>query len=588
MNQIIDLKNINDFIVKELRESQSKIEQLWARDVVERVKARKAIERVRFSELFTVADYDDCYFARAFVHENVSDFKEGESVRIHDGNPRNYVARGQIYSIDYSGDIIIGFSSYELRNAQRLDAMSYYIMDKDVMNMQKIYDAALFRMQESPQRSQFLSMLNAEHRPVFTALPVPMREYLDKHGDMLNASQREAVERAVTTQSYHLIQGPPGTGKTHILALIAILLAQVKGERVLITAPTHLAINNALAKCAALGFPLDKISKVGQRYNREGLKGRFGEIKSQERISALEFFINEGKIMGISPFHLHTSRAKNTEFDTVIIDEAGQMNCAVAMMAMGCAKRYILVGDHKQMAPIYATDEHPEALLKSVFELLYRQGGATMLDITYRMNEVVADFSSREFYGGRLKPFSKHINRRLATPSELPMHLRGEEPVVYIPMEHTGCTVCAPPEAECIVKMIDQLINEGHLPANEIAVVAPFKAQGRLIKSILVHTLGKDISKEVVVDTVERMQGQEREVIIVSMVSSKPEFVQEIADFYFQPNRLNVAITRAKNKLIVVGSRAITGLHSEDEKIDAHMRVYDRFFEACKKIERID
>ena len=63
---------------------------------------------VRFSELFTVADYDDCYFSRAYIYENISDFKEGESVRIHTGNPRNYVTKGQIYSVDHSGDIVVG------------------------------------------------------------------------------------------------------------------------------------------------------------------------------------------------------------------------------------------------------------------------------------------------------------------------------------------------------------------------------------------------------------------------------------------------------------------------------------------------
>lgn len=584
MDSIIDLRVINEFNVRELKEAQSKIEQLWGRDLKERIKARKAIAEVRFSELFTVADYLDCYFVRAYVSENVSDFKEGESIRIHQGSPRSYVAKGQIYSIDRGGDLIVGFSSYDLRNAQLLDTISYYTIDKDVVNMSKIYDAALFRLQEWMLRDQLLGILNGILPATYNAIRMKeVLHYIDRYGPMLNVTQREAIVKAVTADRFHLIQGPPGTGKTHVLALIALILAEVKGERVLITAPTHLAINNALAKCVSIGFPLERIQKIGQRFNREGLKNEVWEISSREHISEFEFLLTERTITGISPFHLHTTRARNLEFDTVIIDEAGQMNCSVAMMAMCCAKRYLLVGDHKQMAPIFASTEHPPLLKLSVFELLFRRGKASLLDVTYRMNEVIAAFPSAMFYDGKLATFDDHIGRRLQLKQTLPEYLSGRHPMVFLELDHSDCTVCSPSEAQVVVNSIETLLKAG-VDASEIAVVTPFKAQGRLIRTMLFHLqdFGHELLKSIVVDTVERMQGQEREVIIVSLVSSNETFIKEIGEFYFQPNRLNVAVTRAKNKLIVVGSRHLRRLHASDELIEAGMRVYDCFLDSCK------
>lgn len=583
MKDIIDLGVINDFNLRELKEAQSKVEQLWNRDIRERVKARKAIHKVRFSTLFTVADYPDCYFTRAYISENISDFKEGESVRIHQGVPRSYVAKGQVYSVDSSGDLIIGFSTHDLRYAQFLDPMDYYDMDKDVVNMSKIYEAALFRLQEWSLRDRVLRIVNGEIISTFnTDREGEMATYLDKHGSILNRNQREAVMKAVTCNEYHLIQGPPGTGKTHVLALIATLLAEVKGERVLITAPTHLAINNALAKCASIGFPVDRIQKIGQRFNREGLRNNTWEIRSNERLSEFELLQQEKTIIGISPFHLHTSRAKNLEFDTVIIDEAGQMNCSVALMAMCCAKRYIFVGDHQQMAPIFASDDHPLFLRCSIFERLFQQGGASLLSITYRMNEMLAAFPSTAFYKGRLKTFIEHHGCRLSGLNAFSDYLSEKKPVVFLELDHNDCTVCAPDEAQIIVHDIERLLQAG-IPACEIAVVTPFKAQARLIRTLL-YQMGdydKDLLKGIVVDTVERMQGQEREVIFISLVCSNIAFVCDIGDFYFQPNRLNVAITRARNKLIVVGSKRLRHLNSSENRIQEGMKLYDRFLDSC-------
>ena len=108
-----------------------------------------------------------------------------------------------------------------------------------------------------------------------------------------------------------------------------------------------------------------------------------------------------------------------------------------------------------------------------------------------------------------------------------------------------------------VIDLVVELIDSG-VPPEEIGVVAPYRAQGRSIRNLLRQAIPQyALRKQIVTDTVERMQGQERDVIIVSLTTSNPAFASHLADFFFQPERLNVAITRPRKKLIIVGSRHV-------------------------------
>ena len=139
-----------------------------------------------------------------------------------------------------------------------------------------------------------------------------------------------------------------------------------------------------------------------------------------------------------------------------------------------------------------------------------------------------------------------------------------EHPAVYLDLGHRNASVRSVKEAEVVVELIQSLLRSGLHPT-QIGVIAPFRAQGRTIRKLLRQVMPSDEAlKELVVDTVERMQGQEREVMIVSMTTSNPSFAGRLAKFYFQPERLNVSITRPRTKLILVGSRHVLKAQPED------------------------
>jgi DNA replication ATP-dependent helicase Dna2 len=132
-----------------------------------------------------------------------------------------------------------------------------------------------------------------------------------------------------------------------------------------------------------------------------------------------------------------------------------------------------------------------------------------------------------------------------------------EKPKVFLDLGHRNITTRSHREAGVVVDLIMTLLEFG-VPAWEIGVVAPYRAQGREIRSQLRQILpDAEMRQQIVVDTVERMQGQEREVIIVSLTTSNPTYAANLAEFFFQPERLNVAITRPRTKLIIVGSRHV-------------------------------
>ena len=116
----------------------------------------------------------------------------------------------------------------------------------------------------------------------------------------------------------------------------------------------------------------------------------------------------------------------------------------------------------------------------------------------------------------------------------------------------------------------------------DIGIVVPYRAQGRLVRQRLARRLGPVAARTVVADTVERMQGQERELVILSLTTGDPVFMQAVAGFLFQPQRLNVAITRATVRLIVIGPEPADLPPPEDETVAQWMAQYDRFVGQCR------
>jgi len=403
----------------------------------------------------------------------------------------------------------------------------------------------------------------------------------------LNEMQKVAFINAYSTKNFYLVQGPPGSGKTWLLAHLAVEFAK-EGKKVLITAFTHTAINNALQKASSLSeYP--HIIKVGKKFQTEGLKYEGSTAKNVTDFNRSGYTNNSrGIIVGATCYAPYTKKLDFMDWDIILIDEAGQMTIPLAIAAMVKGEKYILIGDHKQLPPIVAENPDDVEFTKSIFEHLFRYNEGIMLDITYRMNKHINAFPSRQFYSGKLKPHPQNENWILSIDNNFSKHqeiLDIHKPEVLFCHNHFSNQSRSDFEAGVISDFINEYINKG-LTGKEIAIITPFRAQVRQIKKhVSKLEFYERIKKDLLIDTVERMQGQERDVIIFSLATSNPERAKQRAEFFFNPNRFNVALTRAKKKRVVIADKSLFGLEPTDPNLKTLIKNFKDFYKASTIIE---
>ncbi|WP_042698385.1 IGHMBP2 family helicase [Thermococcus sp. PK] len=271
---------------------------------------------------------------------------------------------------------------------------------------------------------------------------------------------------------------------------------------------------------------------------------------------------------------------RDVEFDVAVIDEASQATIPSVLIPIAKAKRFVLAGDHKQLPPTILSEEAKE-LSETLFEKLIQlyPEKAKMLEIQYRMNEKLMEFPSREFYNGKIKADESVKNITLA---DLKVRepffgepwdsiLKREEPLVFVDTaerrdkwerQRKGSTSRENPlEALLVKEIVERLLRMG-VKEEWIGIITPYDDQVDLIQSL--------VGEEVEVHTVDGYQGREKEVIVLSFVRSNKE--GELG-FLTDLRRLNVALTRAKRKLIAIG---------DSETLSNHP-TYKRFLEFVKR-----
>ncbi|HEX4128610.1 MAG TPA: AAA domain-containing protein [Pirellulales bacterium] len=427
----------------------------------------------------------------------------------------------------------------------------------------------------------------------------------------MNASQREAIELALAAEDIALIQGPPGTGKTTTLAEF-IRLSVDRGEKVLATAPSNLAVDNLLerllakrVKAVRLGHPARVLPELREhtldllvddhpdvRLARKLVKdaralfrqagrwtrakpqpGARGDMRQEARQlladarqiedAAVRHILDSADVLCATTTGLDPDVLADRHFDLAVIDEACQSTEPGCWLPVMRAERLVLAGDHCQLPPTVVS---PEAAAQgfgvSLFErLIERQGNtiARRLETQYRMHEQIMGFSSREFYHAALQAHASvasHLLRDLPSVATSPLT---ECPVEFIDtagasydeqLEPEGSSRFNPQEAELVARRVRGLLEAG-VAASDVAVIAPYAAQVRHVRQ-LIDMPGLEI------DTVDGFQGREKEAIIISLVRSNPEgqigFLDEV-------RRTNVALTRARRKLIVIGDSATIAGH---------------------------
>jgi DNA replication ATP-dependent helicase Dna2 len=328
-----------------------------------------------------------------------------------------------------------------------------------------------------------------------------------------------------------------------VLAQLASTLA-AEGQKVLVTAVTHRAINHALKKTQALRFGPDVV-KIGGAERADDDVTTFSSFQDW-RAQAL----GGGVVVGAT---CH-SKLDHTFFDTVIFDEASQFPIPLAIRGMLYGKRYVLIGDDQQMDPVVVAD-HPDPWVSwSIFKLLQQHDPGTMLQTTYRLNAELNAFISKTFYGDRLQP-SAQAAKSTIHYARRPRHfeiLDPAKPSIVVEVPHQGATVRSLEEAQLAAALALDAHQSG-VPGAEIGIITPYRAQERLIKHELLRQAGRaGVPRGLVVETVERVQGQERELTILSLTVSDLAYAADAAEFFFRPSRFNVALTRARSKRIVL------------------------------------
>jgi superfamily I DNA and/or RNA helicase len=276
------------------------------------------------------------------------------------------------------------------------------------------------------------------------------------------------------------------------------------------------------------------------------------EERNKMLLTESERLVKNARIIGSTLIKSQLPPLEGERFDIVLIDECSQASVTLALLGMVKAKKWVLIGDHKQLLPIFQTlDANDKKLLEklSVFCYMLEKYGsrAIWLRQHYRSNSEIIGFSQKYVYNGNITPAEtcKSIRLELRVwPQNMPF-LNPSLPVVFLHVDgeeyvEVGGSRRNELEAEAVKSIVDAL-KRLNIKSKDIGVITPYRAQRDYIREIL-----KDEGVEV--NTVDSFQGREKDVIIFSVTSTKDmEFVED-------ENRLNVAFTRARKKLIVLGN----------------------------------
>lgn len=562
MNQAEEFRrDLERQVRAEARHGWDKARKRWEKPLPERVAAGRAIGWLRVSDSGIVGNRRLVHFVPSL--DDMALFREGDRVRMSLNDPDGP---------DFIEATFLGLTEKGLSVAVPQDATvgarEGWTLDEEMFDLSDFYLRALDEIATTAHGRDVVlpALLDGCGEEIDLEAHEGFSDSLEDSG--MDDSQVDAVAMCLAAGRFHLVQGPPGTGKTYALSGLVRKLVE-QGQRVLLTAFTHRAIHHALRKTAALvDCPVFKVSDPFPN-DAEG-------IEFKDTFADTGLLDHPGPyVIGATPFALFSKRAGEARFDVAVIDETSQMRVEAAIMPMLRAQRWFFFGDRQQLPPVV---QRPvgDAADDSVFARLSRNGSHTMLKTTYRLNEPLTRWPSENFYQGELIAARPNADHRfvLQSPPKRPEFLGPEPSMVRVEIAHEGNRVSSPEEADEVAALIEEML-DGGIPPGEIGVVVPFRAQAARVRNLLrFERFAKwpEIGK-LTVDTVERFQGQEREVMIVSFVVSEDAFMDRLGAFLTYPQRLNVAVTRARTKVVLVHSRRFlnwlerNAAHDEDSAL---------------------
>ena len=428
----------------------------------------------------------------------------------------------------------------------------------------------------------------------------------------LNLSQQRAVQNILSAQELATVHGPPGTGKTTTLVQAIKALVKKDNRPILVVAPSNTAVDLLSEKLSEEGLNVLRVGnpvRVSERLTALTLDSKMAAHASIKDIKTLKKQANEYKNMA-HKYKRHFGKAerdqrkalfdeahrimkevanmeqyiiddlltktqvvtatlvganhftvRNMKYRTVVIDEAGQALEPACWIPILKAEKVVFAGDHLQLPPTIKSDDAARGGLSTTLLekcVALHPGSVVLLEEQYRMNEAIMGYSSRVFYDGKLKAHESVAGRML---------FPGEPPLAFI--DTAGCgfdeklegtSSTNPEEAVFLFKHLSQLaaefaaVNPEQEAFPSIAIISPYKEQINILKDQLAHAPDlKPYLDKIAVNTIDSFQGQERDVVYISMTRSNTE--RQIG-FLADIRRMNVAMTRARKKLVVIGDSA--------------------------------
>ena len=448
------------------------------------------------------------------------------------------------------------------------------------------------------RHAQLRDLLLGEREPTFHRNMKPPTDISQR----LNPSQHDAIRHALSSNDLAIIHGPPGTGKTTtVVEVIRLLVA--RGQRVLACAPSNTAVDNLLERLLAIGEPAvrlghpARVSEDLRQHSLDALVGRHEammvvhqmmreaeqierqaakytrgrpapghrgqqrqearELKRHARIlekQAIADLLKDARVI-CATTTFDDSVLDDLRFDVLVIDEACQSVEPGCWVPLRRADRLILAGDHLQLPPTILSDAaKKEGYAVSMMERLVNHYGELVtrqLTVQYRMHESIMGFSSQHFYDNTLIADESVRRHVLSDLPRIQNDLVSDDPVTFIDtagtgwqeeLEPEGLSKRNPEEGRLVLKQVNALCEAGLAPS-DIAVIAPYAAQVRWLRENAIYD-------QLEIDTVDGFQGREKEAVVISLVRSNP--IGEIG-FLSDARRMNVALTRAKRKMIIVG-----------------------------------
>lgn len=462
---------------------------------------------------------------------------------------------------------------------------------------------------EKPAEGRLIQILTGNKAPDFDTTISP--SIGGGRGEALNPSQQSAVNKILQANDLAIVHGPPGTGKT--TTLIQAIKAMIKkdNQQILVVAPSNTAVDLLSEKLSDEGlnvlrvgnparvserlFSLTLDSKMQEHPHTKEIKRlkkqasaftdmahkykrHFGKAERDQRKALfaearnimkevenseqyiIKDLVAKAQVITATLVGANHYTVRNLKFNTVVIDEAGQALEPACWVPILKAQKVVLAGDHCQLPPTVKSAEAAQnGLATTLLEkcVALHPEAVVLLEEQYRMHEMIMGYSSSTFYDDRLKAHASVARHVL---------FNNDNPLVFV--DTAGCgfdekteqtSTYNPEEAAFLFRHLTQLVSSldsYYKPENfpSIAIISPYKQQIDTLKQQFLSSPAlQAYEHKIAINTIDSFQGQERDIVYISMTRSNPE---NRIGFLSDIRRMNVAMTRARKKLVVIGDSA--------------------------------